>query len=179
MTDTQKHLDKTVDFITGKEVPNTGAEGNRQAVERFLVEAKGFSRKDIEVDAEMALTIEGKPYNSQIDLVISVEGKRFMAAKCAAGSLGSREREILAAARLIHDYQLPVSIVSDGITAIVLDTNSGRKTGEGLDAIPSFKKAVVAIEKADLQPLPDKRAEKEKLIFRSYDTMNVNVARNL
>jgi hypothetical protein len=30
-----------------------------------------------------------------------------------------------------------------------------------------------------LQPVAEKRLEREKLIFRSYDSMNVNVGRNI
>ena len=42
-----------IDYITGKEVPNVGAEENRQAIERFLVEEKGFAREDIAVDVDI------------------------------------------------------------------------------------------------------------------------------
>ena len=31
----------------------------------------------------------------------------------------------------------------------------------------------------ELQPFPEERREREKLIFRTYDSMNVNVQRNL
>ena len=84
------------DFVTGKEIPNVGAEENRQMVERFLVNEKGFSKEDIEVDVDIEMTVAGELYRSQIDLVVSVDGgvTRFMAVKCAAASLGSREREI-------------------------------------------------------------------------------------
>ena len=102
-----------------------------------------------------------------------------MAIKCAAASLGSREREIIAAARLLESYQIPVSVVSDGKTAIVLDTVSGKKLGEGLDAVPSKDDLKEKLNSLDLIPLPNKRLEKEKLIFRSYDVMNVNVQRNI
>jgi hypothetical protein len=102
-----------------------------------------------------------------------------MAIRCAAGSLGSREREIVAAARLLDDCLIPLSVVSDGKTAIVLDTASGKKTGDGLDAIPSKKEAIKKLESLELQPFPANRREKEKLIFRTYDSENVNVQRNI
>ena len=168
-----------VDFITGETVPDTGAEANRQVIERLLVNAKGFDKKDIEVDADIRLTIAGEPYRSQVDLVISVDEARFMTIKCAAGSLGSREREIVAAARLLDRFQIPLSVVSDGLTAIVLDTVSGKKIGEGLDSILSKPAARERLKKLTLQVLADKRREKEKLIFRTYDVMNVNVGRNI
>ena len=169
------------DFVTGKEIPNVGAEENRQMVEKFLVTERGYAKEDIEVDVDIEISIAGQPYLSQIDLIVRVgDGRtRFMAFKCAAASLGSREREILAAARLLGDFQIPVSVVSDGRTAIVLDTVSGRKLGEGLEAIPLKDEAFEKLNRLDLQPFPEERRERESLIFRSYDSMNVNVGRNI
>ncbi len=93
--------------------------------------------------------------------------------------MGSREREIIAASRLLESHQIPRSVVSDGKTAIVLDTVSGKKIGEGLDAIPSKNEIKEKLSSLELIPLADKKIEKEKLIFRSYDVMNVNVQRNI
>lgn len=168
-----------VDYVTGKQIPNVGAEENRQLVERILVDEKGYSKEDIAVDVDLDLTVAGEPYRSQIDLVVGLESNRFMAIKCAAASLGSREREILAAARLLAENQLPFSVVSDGKTAIVLDTVSGKKLGEGLNAIPSKAQAQKKLKEIKVLPFPKDKREREKLIFRSYDSMNVNVGRNL
>ena len=181
MPDIQKPYSMITDFVTGKEIPNVGAEENRQMVERFLVAEKGFSKEDIEVNVDIELTVGGEPYRSQIDLVVSIDGgsTRFMAIKCAAASLGSREREILAASRLLCEYQLPFSVVSDGKTAIVLDTVSGKKLGEGLTAILSKAEAREKLKALKLSPFPQDKREREKLIFRSYDSMNVNVSRNI
>jgi hypothetical protein len=181
MSDTQKSYSLITDFVTGKEIPNVGAEENRQTVERFIVNEKGFSKEDIEVDVDIEMTVAGELYRSQIDLVVSVDGgaTRFMAVKCAAASLGSREREILAASRLPAENQLPFSVVSDGKTAIVLDTVSGKKLGEGLPAILSKAEAREKLKTLQLRPFPKDKREREKLIFRSYDSMNVNVSRNI
>ena len=170
-----------IDVITGKRVPNVGAEENRQAVERFLIEKKGYSKNDIDVDVDINLTIAGEPYRSQVDLVVSVDGglTKIIAIKCAAGSLGSREREILAAARLLEEYQIPFAVVSDGKSAIVLKTVDGKKLGEGLAVIPSKKEALEILKSLQHIPFPKDRLEREKLIFRTYDAMNVNVQRNL
>jgi hypothetical protein len=181
MSDTPKPYTLITDFVTGKEIPYVGAEENRQMVERFLVNEKGFSKEDIEVDVDIEMIVTGELYRSQIDLVVSVDGgaTRFMAIKCAAASLGSREREILAASRLLYENQLPFSVVSDGKTAIVLDTVSGKKLGEGLSAIPSKGEVLEKSKTLKLQPFPKEKLEREKLIFRSYDSMNVNVQRNV
>jgi hypothetical protein len=131
MSDVQKKYSMIKDFITGKEVPDIGAEANRQAVERFLVEKKGYAKEDIEVDADIEILIAGEKYCSQVDLIVSAKEKRVMLFKCAAASLASREREAIAAARLFSDeYQIPFSVVSDGESAFVQDTHSGKKKRE-------------------------------------------------
>ena len=144
-----------------------------------MVEQKGYAKEDIEVDVPLEIEIGGKDYRSSVDLVVSLDGKRLMAVKCVAGSLGSREREIIAASRLLNKYQIPFSVASDGKAAIVLDTVSGKKMGEGLNAIPSKEEIKKSSAATQLEPFPQKRLEKEKLIFRSYDSMNVNVRRNM
>jgi hypothetical protein len=177
--DVQKTYHWTTDYITGEKIPDVGAEANRQMVEKCLVGKKGYTKDDIEIDAPLEMTIGDDLYCSWVDLVVSVNNQRYIAIKCASGSLGSREREIISAARLLDEHQIPFSVVSDGKTALVLDTLSGEKIGEGLDAIPSKEALQEKAKKIKLQPLAQKRLEREKLIFRSYDSMNVNVGRKI
>ena len=175
------------DFISERSVPNVGAEANRQAVERFLVESKGYHRTDISVDFEVTIQVAGSPYLARVDLLVSIPCEKrsgasvaVMAIKCAAGSIGSREREVLAAARVVNEgYQIPLAVATDGKTAIVLDTVSGKKIGAGMDSIPSKNEALEKLKSLELQPLPKERLEREKLIFRAYDIENVNVQRNI
>jgi len=162
------------DYITGKEIPDIGSEANRQVMERFLVEEKDFLKDDIEVSLPIAFEIDGENYQSRVDLVVCVGSRRLMAIKCAAGSLGSREREILAAARIADTYQIPFAIVTDGKTAILFDTLSGKKIGEGLQKIPSKRNLSRYVKNAVFLPFPKERLKREKLIFRSYDSMDVN-----
>ena len=182
MPESLKPYTTVIDFVTGKELPNIGAEENRQAVERFLVEEKGYLKSDITVDVDIEMTIAGEAYQSQVDLAVSLDDSAvcFMVFKCAAASLGSREREILAAARLLNpNYQIPCAVVSDGKAAIVLDTVSGKKIGEGMAAVPSKEQAIETLKSIELIAFPQKRLVKERLIFRTYDSQNVNVQRNL
>jgi len=169
--------DVIVDFITGKTVPNMGAEANRQQVERYLIEVKGYRREDVMVDAPMAVEIDGEVYRSAVDLVVQVENRPLIAVKCAAGSLGSREREIVSAARLYGTSPLPLAVVSDGSSATILNAATGKKSGDGLAAIPSRSEAVILAQADPLTPIAPDRLARERLIFRSYDVMNVNVHR--
>ena len=78
-----KPYDVIIDYITGKEIPNIGAEENRQRMERILIEEKGYAREDVEVDAPMHLVIGEETYDSVADLVVRIQGKRFMLIKFA------------------------------------------------------------------------------------------------
>ena len=179
MLDKPKPYDMLTDYVTGNEVPNIGAEENRQRVERFLVDTKGYSKNDIEVDADLKFTIGEEELYSNVDLAVRVQGKRFMVLKCVPGSLVSRQRETLAAARLLDVYQIPFSVVTDGKDAELLDTVTGEVLEEGMDAIPSREEAIERMKGIKLQPFPQERLEREKIIFRSYDEMNINVQRKL
>ncbi len=171
--------DTIIDFITGKPRPNAGAEANRQTVERLLVEAKGYEKEQIEVDAAITLDMGSERYQSTVDLVVRVHGKRFMIIKCAPGALASREREVIAAARLMETYQIPLAVACDGQNAIVWDTVSGKCLGEGLSAIPDREQTLAAFDAAALTPLDEQRLARQMLIFRSYDSMNIHRSTHL
>ncbi len=173
--DCSSHTTKTIiDFITGRSIPNVGAEANRQQVEKQLVENKGYEREEIQVDASITLNMETGQYLSKVDLVVSVHGRRYMVIKCAPGSLASREREVISAARLLDSYQIPLAIASDGRTALVWDTLTGRKLGEGWDAVPTKAQSRKDFDPTTLVPLAMERRTRQQLIFRSYDSMNIN-----
>jgi hypothetical protein len=174
MTATLKPFTTLTDYVTGRMVPNIGAEENRQAVERVLVESKGFAKTDIEVGVPIALPIQGAVYRSRLDLVVRVGGEPVMVVTCAAGAIGSWERQTLAAARLIEPLSAPCAVVSDGRTASVLDASSGRRLGDSLETIPSKSDARRILESAGRQPFPAERRERESLIFRTYDLERVN-----
>lgn len=174
MSDVQKPLEMITDFITGKEIPDTGAEGNRQAVERYLVEEKGYTPDEIEVDVPIEIGVAGEAYRSVVDLIVTVEGRRFIGIKCAAASLGSWEREIVAACRLLEEPIIPFAMVSDGETARLIDAVDGHRVAEGLDAIPSRAEAAEQLRGIAPALFPDERREREGIIFRSYDSMSVN-----
>lgn len=166
--------DTILDYITGEVKANAGSEANRQIVERLLVEIKGYLREDIEVDAPIDLEIDGRAYHSTVDLVLQVNGKRFAVIKCAAGALVSREREAIAAARLLENYQIPIAVATDGKDAVVWNTVSGKCIGEGMEAIPTRLEAEKALANQKFEPLDAKRRIQQALIFRSYDSMNVH-----
>ena len=76
------------------------AGGILNTFERFLVEQRGYRKEDVAVNHPLALEVAGTPYHSRIDLLIRIGQKPFVVIKCAAGSLGSRDREVIACARI-------------------------------------------------------------------------------
>jgi hypothetical protein len=168
-------MENLVDYISGKELPNMGAEKNRQKTEKILVEEKGYAKEDILVDEEFELEIENSPYKTSLDLVVRIDGKMVIAIKTVAGSISSWEREIVAGARILNkEYQIPFSIVTDGNSADILDTITGKKIDSGVDKIPSKSEVVEYLKNNDLKEYPKERLERQKMVFRTYDTLNVN-----
>ena len=166
--------DQVIDFITKEPKTDTGSEANRQLMERVLVEQKGYSRDDIEVDVDIVLDENTGHYRSKLDLVITVNGRRYMVIKCAPGSLDSREREVISAARLLDSYQIPLAVATDGRTAIVWDSVTAQCLGKGMNAIPSKPQAIETFDPTRVKKLDAKRRPRQQLIFKSYDSMNIN-----
>jgi len=159
------------DFITGQIFIDTDDERIRQRIERLLIEEKDYSKEDIEVEMVLEIVIGDEINRAKVDLVVSIDGKRLMIIKCARGSLVSREREVLACARILDTYQIPYAVVTNGVDAEVLDTISGDVIGCGLEAIPSKLQALETLRKVEFMKLPEKRIEKEKRIFLAFDAV--------
>jgi hypothetical protein len=162
------------DYLTGRPIPAVGVEENRQAVLKYLVEEKGYAKTDLAIDVPITVKLADEVYRSTVDVVVRVAGGAVFVIKCAAGSLGSREREAISAARLLEAAPLPLAVVSDGVTATVLDTVSGKALGQGLAEIPDPAAATRYLAHHPMAPLDDGRREREGLVFRSYDSMTVN-----
>jgi hypothetical protein len=162
------------DFITGKPVRNIGPQAGRQVFEKFMVNEKGYEKEDILVDEELIVQFKGEDYISSIDLIVFCSQKAFMAITCVAGSIGSYEREILAGARLVYNDQIPLAVSTDARDASVMDTLSGNKLGQGLDAIPSKENACKMLESFKDKPFDENRKEREMIIYRSFNLEKIN-----
>ena len=164
-------LGETIDYITGSTILDTDDERARQKIARFLVEEKGYSKEDIEVRREIPLNVDGNRATSKVDFVIRLNGKAFAIIIFGPGSLVSRERPTLAAARLVESYEVPFAVVTNGEAAEVLETRSGRVIAEGLEAIPSKEEALGKIATLTFEKLPEKRLEKEERILYVFDVL--------
>lgn len=164
-------LGETVDYITGQTIVDTHDERARQKIARFLVEEKGYSKDDIEVRQEIELTVDGSRGTTRVDFLIRLSGKAFAVVIFGPGSLVSRERSTLAAARLIENYAVPFAVVTNGKDAEVMETESGQVIAEGLEAMPSKQEALEKIATLTFEKLPEKRLEKERRILYAFDVL--------
>jgi len=164
-------LGKITDYITGQEVVETHDERARQKIARFLVEGKGYLKEDIEVRREIPLNVDGNRATSKVDFLMRVDGKAFAIVIFGPGSLVSRERSTLAAARLVESYAVPFAVVTNGKDAEVLETKSGSVIGEGLEAILSREEALKKMKTLTFEKVPEKRLEKEERILYTFDVL--------
>jgi hypothetical protein len=149
---------------------NLAAEA-RKMVSYLLMEKKGYLPEDIEKRVVFEVKLGQETAYSSVDFLISIAGKKAMVIKCAAGSLSSRERQAVAAARLIGSPPVPVAVVADPVNAEVLDGATGKVMGEGFGAIPVRERIVQMLAEYSSKPLTLERLEKEKRILLAFDAI--------
>lgn len=144
----------------------------RQLVLMFLKEEKGYLDEDIEIDREFIVSVKEGPSPIEeavsVDYVIRLEGIPYMAIKCSM-AVESRERHMLAFSRVVDSRQIPYSVVTDGLKALIIDTVSGKVTAEGLENLPSRQEALKDMENMELTECPPVKKEGEKRILLAFE----------
>lgn len=143
----------------------------RRMIYFLLVEKKGYQPEDIEKNVVFEVKLGQETAHSFVDFLISAAGKRMMVIKCVSGSLSSRERQAVAAARLLGAPPMPVAVVADPMNAEVLDVTTGTVVGEGFGAIPVKEQLVRMLSERSPKPLSPERLEKEKRILLAFDAI--------
>jgi len=159
------------DYITGETIVDTDDERCRQDLARLLVEEKGYAKKDLEPRLSIETLYNGQFVASTIDITVREAGKRFMLLRFAPGSIVTRERSAIAAARVLEPaYRIPLAVVTNGRDAEVLDTGTGKVVGQGLDKIPDKKAAEYLVKSLRFEPFDDEtKKDRERRILNAYD----------
>ena len=144
---------------------------SRRMIGYLLREKKGYSPEDVRQGLAFEVQLDAETAWSSADFLVSVDGRIAMIVKCAAGSLDSRERQAVAAARVIASPPLPVAVVADPVNAEVLDVASGKVTGEGFGAIPTKDQLRSIVAGKPMESIEPKRLEKEKRILLAFDAI--------
>lgn len=147
------------------------AAGARKMVEYLLLEKKGYRPEDIQKGAAFEVRLGRETAWSSVDFIVSIEDRKAMIIKCASGSLSSRERQAVAAARVIASPPVPVAVVADPETAEVLDVMTGKVSGEGFGAIPVKEQLRKILAESESKSFSPERIEKEKRILLAFDTI--------
>ncbi|MEW6594557.1 MAG: type I restriction enzyme HsdR N-terminal domain-containing protein [Thermodesulfobacteriota bacterium] len=158
------------DYVTGEPLVDTDDERYRQKLARLLVEEKGFAKGDLEPRLKIETLFAHQFVVSKIDLVVSAEGQRIMVVRYGPGSLVTRERPAIAAARVLDQERLiPLAVVTNGEDAELIDSRSGKVLATGLAAIPNRETALALAAERDCTPLPEARREPELRILNAFD----------
>jgi hypothetical protein len=162
-------LGELADFVTGETLQDTHDERYRQSIARFLVEQKGYGKKDIRPRRELRVTAGEKCATIKIDFSIVANDRIYMIIRYAPGSLVTRHRPSLAVSRTLTPYQIPVVVVTNGIEADIIDGRSAKVTARGLDGIPDKHELLEKIQEHDFVEIPKQKAEKESRIIFAFD----------
>ncbi len=174
MTDHSSHhliYGTLFDYLTGEELTDTDDERLRQGIYRLMVEHKGYEKSDLIPRAYIETFFTSHFVRSTIDLIVKAQNLSFMIIRYGPGSLVSRERAAIAAARVINaDYCIPLAVVTNGYDAEVLDTGTGKIVGNGVDSIPDKASSLLLLPKLVFCSKPEGgKLEREKRILNAFD----------
>jgi hypothetical protein len=160
-----------IDYITGETIVDTDDERCRQELAKFLVEKKGYAKSDLEPRRCIETLYNGQFVASTIDITARVNDKRFMILRFGPGSIVTRERPAIAAARVLEpSYQIPLAAVTNSKDAVVLDTYTGKVIRQGLDNIPDKQEAASLVRSLRFEPFGDEeKNDRERRILNAYD----------
>jgi hypothetical protein len=168
--------DTLVDYLSGREIPFSNRDNIRQKLIETLVEVKGYRKEDISLDREIRFEIEDRQICSLVDISIGLEGKTLMVFKCASGSVVSRERQIIATARLLEDYVIPFAVVTNGVKSELLDALSEKVIGENLQSIPTRQELLESSRNLVLKSVKKQKIVYEQRILHTYDDICCNIS---
>ncbi len=160
-----------IDFITGEELADTDDERNRQDLSKMMVHDLGYQKDELEPRRFIETLFSSQFVRSNVELSVNLGDKSFMIIRYAPGSLVTRERSVIAAARVLEkEYQIPLAIVTNGRDAELLDTKNGKVLATGMEAIPTRIQAKEMFADLEFRDAPEgKKREGELRILNAFD----------
>lgn len=147
----------------------------RKNVLETLIGEKGYLEEDIEVDRPFAVFSGGNAESVSVDFIVRLEGKRLIAIKCVPAALESRERHILAFGRSADARVIPLSVVTNGSYARVLDTETGRLIAEDFGAVPSKGDALETFRGVEMKRHPEEKLVMERRILLAFECIACSI----
>ena len=150
------------DYLTGEELPDTDDERYRQQLARQLVEEKGYGPEELEPRLSIETVFNDRKVRSLIELTVRIQDKRHLVIRYGPGSLVTRERPAIAAARILDpEYRIPLAVVTNLRDAELLETGNGSVLETGMSALPDRNRLLDLIRQYDFEPFanPVKREQ--------------------
>jgi hypothetical protein len=98
-----------------------------------------------------------------------------MVFKCASGSVVSRERQVIATARLLEDYVIPFAVVTNGVNIELLDTISEKVIGDNMTSIPTRQELHENSKNLTLKSANKKKLVYEQRVLYTYDAISCSL----
>ena len=162
-------LGRLTDYISGRIVDDTLDERYRQHIGRLLVEEKGFAKSEITPRYELTFEVDHRCARLWVTYTVTLGHQIGMILHFGPGSLVTRHRPVLAMARLVADYQVPVVVVTNGEQADILEGESGRQLTSGLAMIPDRDQLAAICGQWSWPSISKRRAEREARILMAYE----------
>jgi hypothetical protein len=165
-------------FQEGVHIPSTCETINEELVRKkvlaLLLWEKGYLPDELEEEVPFELDTGKEIFELKVSLVIRLQGRRLMLIKCGPGSILARERAALALARLLSEYQIPLTVVTNGEEGTLLQTLSAETLDCGPDVIPDKKSLLSQMTDLQFLPLPEKRIKLEKQILAAFEGLGLH-----
>lgn len=159
MIDTSGHhlvYGTLLDFISGEELQDTDDERIRQSLARMLVEELGYAKSELEPRLTIDSTFNKIYTRTTIELTVRIKGYRLFILRYGPGSLVTREKAAIAAARVLEpNYQIPLAIITNGRDAELLDTLDETVLATGMECIPDRVEAEQLLQECRFIPIGD------------------------
>ena len=159
------------DYLTGEELTDTDDERIRQALSRMMVEEMHYHKDDLQPRQYIDTFFARCFVRSVIELTVCLAGRQLLILRYGPGSLVSRERAAIAAARVLNpSCCIPLAVVTNGEDAELLDTSTGKILGYGLQSIPDRSTALLMLANQEILPPPQgMKRERELRILNAFD----------
>ncbi len=160
-----------LDCLTGQAIVDTDDERYRQKIARFLITEKGYNKIELIPRLKIETLFNHNFVTSTIDLVITLLERRLILLRYGPGSLVTRERPAIAAARVLTtEYIIPYVVVTNGEDAELLEAITGKTLAGGMQGIPSRDQALRLLADAHFAPVPSGiKRERELRILNAFD----------
>ncbi|MGA7277247.1 MAG: type I restriction enzyme HsdR N-terminal domain-containing protein [Desulfocapsaceae bacterium] len=159
------------DYLNGEELTDTDDERIRQQISKMMVEELGYRRQELIPRLTIETLFTRNFVTSTIELTVELEGRQVMIIRYGPGSLVSRERSALAAARVLNGaYRIPLAVVTNGRDALLLDTITTAILAQGMEAIPNREQLLQLLPSLIFLPPQDEdKLLREKRILNAFD----------